>query len=158
MIVFQALLLVLLALPLFSAALPPLFLAAAFAVLLVGAAFRALSLDESQRPAAWLLLAFFAVMSLGMTGALMLGVSVFWIGGASALALGVFFAILAWRFSAIECALLGWTNGYAVVKVPKSLVSVVPAGVYAIACGKKPAGKNVKVRFSFFKKKGAVVA
>ncbi len=156
MIVFQLLLLLLLALPLLSSGFGVVLLALAYAVVLISAAFKALNLDASQRAPAGVLLAFFALLSLGMTAALMLQVPIFLIGSVSAGLLGVFFAVLAWRFSAPACELVGWTNAYAVVRVPKSLVSVVPAGVYAVKCPKKPVKKTVRVRFSFFKKEGVV--
>lgn len=156
MLVFQILLLVLLALPLLAGPAGLLASAVAYAVVLAASAYKALSFDDSQRQAAWMLLAFFSVLSLGILAALLLGASVFLIGGASAGLLALFFAFLAWRFSTLKCDLIGWVNQFAIVRVPKSLVSVVPAGVYAVTCPKKPTGKTVKVRFSFFKKEGKV--
>ena len=156
MMVFQVLLLALLALPLLAGRVGLLFLAIAYAVVLVASAYKAISFENRHKPAAVALLAFFAVLSLGVLVALLAGVSVLWIGAVAGVLMAVFFAFLAWRFSASECELIGWTNGFAVVRVPPSLVGVVKPGVYAVACRKKPAGKKVRVRFSFFKKEGNV--
>ncbi len=156
MMVFQVLLLALLALPLLAGRVGLAFLAVGYAVVLVACAYKVVSFDNRHKPAAVALLAFFAALSLGVLVALLAGVSAFWIGGAAAVLLAAFFAFLAWRFSALECELIGWTNGFAVVRVPSSLVGVVKPGVYAIPCHKKPAGNKVRVRFSFFKKEGTI--
>ena len=156
MMVFQVLLLVLLALPLLAGRIGLLFLALAYAVVLVACAYKVVSFESRHKKASVALLAFFAALSLGVLVALLSGVSVLWIGAVAAGSLAAFFAFLAWRFSALECELIGWTNGFAVVRVPASLVAVVKPGVYAVASPKKPTGKKVTVRFSFFKKEGRV--
>ncbi|MBI2445494.1 hypothetical protein HYV43_03850 [Candidatus Micrarchaeota archaeon] len=157
MIVFQVLLLALLALPLAAGFMPLLGLALTYALLLGAAMYRASTFKGRDNAAAWTLTGFFAVLSLGIIIALMLAVSVFWIGIVSAVVLAVFFAALGWRYSSHSCELIGWSNGYAVVRVPQSLIAVVQPGVYAVSCAKKPAGKKMTVRFSFLKKQGVVV-
>ncbi len=157
MIFLQLFLLALLAIPLAASRISPLFLAILYAVLVVAAFWRAFSLKGSDRSAGLLLSAAFSLISTAIALALFLGIPVFAIAGFSVVALGAFFAVLVWRFGVVECELLGIAGGYAVVKVPKSLVSVVRPGVYAVLCPKKLSGKKVRVRFSFFTKEGSVV-
>lgn len=157
MIVFQLLLLALLALPLTHARLDAVVLVLAYAALIAVAMYKATTFRGANGPAAWAMLVFFTLVSLAVSVALALGVSVFIIGSATAGALAVFFALLGWFFGVRDAELVGWTNGYAVVRLQPSLVSVVPAGVYAVPCPKKPAKKAVRVRFSLLKKQGAVV-
>ncbi|MBI5226790.1 hypothetical protein HY994_06195 [Candidatus Micrarchaeota archaeon] len=157
MFVFQLLLLVLLSLPLVVGNFGPLVFAGAYAAVLTALAFKAFLFEARHRFVALLFLAVFAGMSLGATLSLLAGFSVFWIAGGMVAVLAAFFVAMAWKFSTAECVLVGWTNGYAVVKVVPSLVTVMPAGIHAVACHKKPVGKTVKVRFSFLNKIGKVV-
>ena len=157
MFVFQLLLLVLLSLPLVVGNFGPVVLVGAYAAVLTALVLKAFLFEARHRFVALLFLAVFAGMSLGATLSLLAGFSVFWIAGVMVLLLAVFFVAMAWKYSSAECVLVGWTNGYAVVKVVPSLVTVMPAGIYAVACHKKPVGKTVRGRFSLLDKKGNVV-
>lgn len=157
MLVFQLILLSLLALPVLSGRLPLLGVALAYAALLVGGAYKVLNFKGRERAAGILLLAFFGALSLAVFAALSAGFDAFVVALGSGLALAGLYALLAWRFSVMDCELLGWTNGYAVIRVPASLVAFVPAGVHALTCVKKPVGTTVRVRFSLLKKQGFVL-
>ncbi len=156
MIFFQALLLALLALPLALGRAPPFFLAAAFLALSGIAAFRLLGFDAANRRAGAFMLGFFALWTLAVLAALWVGIGPVPVLAAGVLSFSVFFVFLSLFFSRVSCELLGYSNGYAVVCVPRQVAGLVPAGVLAVACAKKPKARTVVVRFSW-DKKGTVV-
>lgn len=148
MILFQLLLVFLLALPLSFSFLPVVGVAVLYAVFLVAGLYQALSFSPPNQQPALALYAFFAVLSLALGLGLQAGVAVVFLAVGALILLGAFFAALCFWQRDVSCEVLGWSNGFAVVRVPKLLVAFVSPGVYAFSC-KKPKSTRVTVRFGF---------
>ncbi|MBI4360896.1 hypothetical protein HY572_03955 [Candidatus Micrarchaeota archaeon] len=149
MIWFQLLLVLFLALPLLFSFLPWVGVALLYAAFLVAGLFKALSFSPPNKKPAVALYAFFAALSLVLSLGLQAGVVVWVLAVGAVAALGVFFVWLSFWQRDVSCEMLGWTNGFAVLRVPKLLVAWVRPGVYALACPQKPKAKLVIVRFGW---------
>jgi hypothetical protein len=156
LIFFQLFLLGFLALPIAAGRVDFVWLVLAFAVLLGASVWRLNGFDKENNKIGWIMLAFFSLLCVGLTVALYGGVLVFVALAITLSLLAVFFAGIAYMSRNVTCRVIGYCPGYAVVAVPKQLAGVVSAGVYAVACARKPNSKTVCVRFSL-DKKGSVL-
>ncbi|MFA6049402.1 MAG: hypothetical protein WC792_05665 [Candidatus Micrarchaeia archaeon] len=115
-----------------------LFFVAAVAAFNLGCAMLALRLSEDDRPGAFAMLVFFTVLSLGA------GIGRSFLKSPQALALALpcvavfflaFFAIYKLFFlkDSAKAQVLGYSNGFAVVRVLAGFSHDVPRGVYAVA-------------------------
>lgn len=156
MLLFQTLLWLLLLVPFIGAILGLLAAAGAYVAVLAVLCYRASLFKPTQREVALLLAGVYALASLLLMLSVFYNVPLFVSLGAAVIAWLALFLFLRRYHGFMEGEVVGYDNGFAIVRIEPSLVSWVPAGAYAVASKRVKAGKRVRVRFDWLTRKGFV--